>query len=686
MKDNSLEKKIRALMRIPVWFSVVIFIAWIVGHYIRPDLDGAYGMIFVVYTIVAVIFYLIAVRLLRRSMLRFGIGYGVLQRELLSHIELPYALVESDGRVLWINSSFSELTEKPHGYKKAISTIFPAITKEWLEKVSDDHNEIEIEFAERHFVAKVQRINMKEMLATYTLTMEDKADEEEINYAITLFEDTETLKYMQMMKDQKLVTGIVCIDNYEDTSNNLEEVKRAMLMARVDELISDYFAEKFGGIVRKLEKDRYFVVFQQQYLHEYEEDKYSILETVKKLNLGNMPITLSIGIGLDGESYKQKAEFAKSALDLALGRGGDQVVEKSPDGARYYGGLSQATANNTRVKSRVKAQALRELIRSHERVIVMGHKKPDTDSLGSAVGIYAAGKALGKQVQIVVGDTSSSLRPFVNSLRKDDYPPDLIITPNEAQEIITSRMLIVVVDTNRPSQGDCPYLLTRGGNVVVIDHHRQTEDVIEKPVMAYIEPHCSSACEMITEMLQYFPEKIKLLPEEADCLYSGVIVDTDNFLAKSGVRTFEAAAFLRRCGADSTRARKLLREDFNSYKARIETVRKAIIYNNSFAISSCDSANVESPHVLAAQAANELLNIDGVKASFVLSRYQDELRLSARSIDEVNVQKVCERFNGGGHFSVAGCQFDPEKYSFESVTELIENTLDDMIEKGEIEI
>jgi c-di-AMP phosphodiesterase-like protein len=397
-----------------------------------------------------------------------------------------------------------------------------------------------------------------------------------------------------------------------------------------------------------------------------------------------MAVTLSIGIGASGVSYNQNYEFSRMSIDLALGRGGDQVVVREGEEISYYGGKAKQVERNTRVKARVKAHALREIIESREHVVIMGHSISDVDALGAAIGIYCAARVLGKKAQIVLNTVTSSLRPFVECFTPaNGYPEDLFIKNEDALLITNRNTLVMVVDVNRPSYTECPELLKRGGAVCVFDHHRQSSEVIENPVLSYVEPYASSACEMVAEVLQYFSENIKLEPSEADCIYGGILMDTNNFMTKTGVRTFEAAAYLRRAGAEVTRVRKMLRDDMAAYKARAEAVRSAQVYKGAFAISVCPAEHVESPTIVGAQAANELLNIVGIKASFVLTEYQGKIYVSSRSIDEINVQLIMERLGGGGHLNVAGAQLTD--CSVEQAKKIIEDTLDEMLREGDIE-
>ena len=395
-----------------------------------------------------------------------------------------------------------------------------------------------------------------------------------------------------------------------------------------------------------------------------------------------MAITLSIGLVMDGDSYNKNYEYARIAIDLALGRGGDQAVVKKGEKLEYYGGKTKQVEKSTRVKARVKAHALREVMESKDKVVIMGHQITDVDSFGAAVGIYRAARVLNKRAYIVINEVTTSIRPMMEGfiVNPTEYEEDMFIPGERAEELVDNNTVLVVVDTNKPSFTECPRLLNMTKTIAVLDHHRQGAEVISNAILSYIEPYASSTCEMVAEILQYFEEGIKIKNLEADCIYAGIIIDTNNFMSKTGVRTFEAAAFLRRCGADVTRVRKLFRNDMGAYKARAEAVRHSQVYRDAFAIAVCPNENIESPTIVGAQAANELLNIIGIKASFVLTEYNNKIYLSARSIDEVNVQLIMERLGGGGHMNIAGAQLTG--YTMEQAIEYLKNTLDQMIEEG----
>ena len=368
-------------------------------------------------------------------------------------------------------------------------------------------------------------------------------------------------------------------------------------------------------------------------------------------------------------------------MELALGRGGDQVVLKSNDKITYYGGRSQGTEKSTRVKARVKTLAFKELLETKEKVIIMAHKDPDMDAFGSAIGVYRMVNSMNKEAHIVINEVSSAISPIYGNFTANSmYGDDMIINNEQAIEMINADTMLVVVDVNNPSLTECEELISYAKTVVVFDHHRQTKDVIANATLSYVEPFASSACEMIAEMLQYMDEKIKLRPSEADAMYAGILIDTDNFLTKTGVRTFEAAAYLRRSGADVMRVRKMFRSDIDTYRQKADGVRNAEMVLGMFAVSVFEpKEGPESPTVLTAKVANEMLNIAGVRASFVIAQLGENVKISARSIDDVNVQIIMERMGGGGHANIAAAQF--KNTTKEKVKKQLVNLLEEMTRK-----
>lgn len=616
------------------------------------------------------------------ELISFATEYGQIQRKLLRELDLPYALLDDAGKVIWTNIAFENVTHQSRGYSKSITALFPAITRDRLPDESGvDEAQYEITYEGCEYVAKFRKIPLKEMAENSDII--DAKDYNGYLIAVYLFDETALHIALQEVDDQSLAVGMIYLDNYDEALDSVEEVKRSLLTALIDRKINKYISA-LDGICKKLEKDKYLVILRKKAIAQLQESRFDLLEEVKTVSIGSgMAVTVSIGVGLDGLTYAQNYEFSRNAIDLALGRGGDQAVIKTPESITYYGGKSQQVEKNTRVKARVKAHALREIITAKDRVLVMGHRMPDADSFGATVGIYRVATALGRKCNIVLSESTPAIQPLVDLFRGNpEYEPDMIITGQEAIDMAGGGTVLVVVDVNKPSITDCPELLRVCKTVVVLDHHRAGTETIENATLSYVEPYASSACEMVSEVLQYTYDNIKIRPEEADSMYSGIMVDTNNFVTKTGVRTFEAAAFLRRSGANVTRVRKMFREDAQEYKARADAVSQAEIYRQYFAVSVCTAVDLPSPTIIGAQAANELLNIRGIKASFVMTDYQGKIYISARSLDEVNVQIVMERMGGGGHLNTAACQI--EGVGIAEAIGILKHTLDSMLDNGEI--
>ncbi len=681
MKNSiKLKGRLKKYLHTSIYLGVLLVLVNL-GIYVIDYRAGLILTCFVVFYFAIVISLLLYNKpVIMNELISFATQYGQIQRRLLRDLDLPHALLDEAGKLIWTNIAFEKAVHKEKGYRKSITSLFPMITKE---KLPGDVDEVEmsVSFGDNDYVAKMKKISLKEMALNSDI-IEDK-DYDGYLIALYLFDETALKIALQEVDDQSLAVGMIYIDNYEEALESVEEVRRSLLIALIDRKVNKYIAG-LDGICKKIEKDKFLIIMRKKAIAFLQESRFDLLEDVKTVNIGNeMAVTISVGVGLDGLTYAQNYEFARNAIDLALGRGGDQAVVKTPHNTVYYGGKSQQVEKSTRVKARVKAHALKEIISVKDKVLVMGHRNADIDSFGAAVGIARIAATLERKVHIVLSDAPSSLQPFVDMFRNNpDYDEDLIINSQQAVEMVGNNAVLVVVDVNKPSITDCPELLRLCKSIVVFDHHRQGTEVIENATLSYVEAYASSTCEMVSELLQYIGENIKIKTIEADCMYSGIMIDTNNFMTKTGVRTFEAAAFLRRNGADVTRVRKLFREEAAEYKAKADAVSQAEIYRNAYAISICTSDDIQSPTVVGAQAANELLNIKGVKASFILTEYQNLIYVSARSIDEVNVQLVMERLGGGGHMNTAGCQM--EDTSLAEGIGIIKQTLDTMLEEGEI--
>lgn len=663
----------------PLYMGAVLLLLTFAMFFVSIPAGSIMVVFMLVYIIVLCLMWFYFRPAILHNMVEFASNYSQVQKRLLYELSVPYGLLDDNGHVMWFNDAMMQLTGKGKDYKKNIATIFPEIVGNIL---PDDEitKDVRINYNNRDFRVELKRIEADLFTNSIPILEHSKTSG---FIALYMFDETDINKYIQKIKDERFVVCLIDIDNYEEALDSIDDIRRSLFVGLIDKRINKYFTSG-AAIVRKLEKDKYFAVFRYKYLEKLKADKFSILEEIKSVKIGNeMTITISIGIGTGANDYAKNYEIAKAAMDLALGRGGDQTVVKDGEKITYYGGKSQQMEKNTRVKVRVKAHALKQILDTNENIMIMGHTMSDVDSFGSAIGIYAIARKMNKKAHIVINDVTTTVRPFMDKfINNTDYEKDMFLTSAEALEQVTPSTVVIVVDVNRPKMTECPDLLAKSKTLIVFDHHRQTSDPITGAILSYVDPYASSACEMVSEMLQYIDEGVKLKSIEADALYSGIIIDTDSFNSKSGPRTFEAAAFLRRNGADVTRVRKMLRNDMAEYKAIAQAVSLAEIYRDSYAITIFDGRGLKSPTIGGAQTSNDLLNIVGIRASFVVTAYNDQVYISARSIDEVNVQLVMEKLGGGGHMSIAGAQL--KDCTADQAVQTIKNTLDNMIMEGEI--
>lgn len=678
--DMELNNGLKVYLRWPVIMGILLIVMNIVSYTFQVSCGIVVSIFVALYFLMTFLLYRHYKKYIVRDLILFGSGYAQIQRQLLQEMLVPYAVVDEADRILWMNGEFQRIVEQDGKKHRHLSSVFNDITVDKL-RFKGESAIFHSVFLERNYQVSVNRVTLNDIMDS--LIVGERKNNRVDMFAVYLFDETEELRYQREVEDERLVAGLIYLDNYEEALDSIEDVRRSLLLALIDRKINKYISS-YDGILKKIEKDKYFIVLKQCHLAEMQKNHFSLLEDVKTVNIGNqMAMTLSIGLGAQGNSYIRNYEYARTAIDMALGRGGDQVVLKAGENITYYGGKSHTLEKNTRVKARVKAHALRELIESREKVIIMGHWISDVDCIGAAIGIYRAAKTSGKKANIVVNNVSSSVKPLMERFYSNpDYEEDLFINNETALERMDANTLLVVVDTNRPSYTECPDLLKKAQNIVVLDHHRQTREVIENAVLSYVEPYASSTCEMVAEILQYYSEDLKIKSIDADAIYAGIVIDTNNFMNKTGVRTFEAAAFLRRNGADVTRVRKLFRDNMADYKAKAEAIRNAEVFEKYYAVSICPSDASDNPTVIGAQAANELLGIRGIKASFVLTEFNGQIYISARSIDEVNVQIIMERLGGGGHMSVAGAQL--KDMTVEEAVNRLKDTITEMESKKDI--
>ena len=668
-------------LRWPLILSVFVIIANLVLIAISPQ-AAVFMLVFtVLYVLAALWLYLYSRRGLFAGLVSFAQGFDGVQRQLLQDMRAPAALCDAQGGLIWTNQAFREMLHAERASAQNIQAIFPDITRDILSQEADGAAIVHSSFGKKRYSIEL----------IWTPLAEDANEaagayvEEAAHQVVALFisDETEIVKYQKLYQESRLCEGLIYLDNYDEALESVEEVRRSLLTALVDRKIGNYIGS-MNGVVKKLEADKYFFLMMEKDMRRVIEDRFSILEEVKTISIGNeLPLTLSIGAGVSGRDYKSGYELARTAIDLALGRGGDQAVLKEGSKISYFGGKSQAVEKNTRVKARVKAYAFRELLDSKDKLIVMGHKMGDVDSFGSSIGFWRIATAFGKKAYVVSGQADSSVAPMRQRFTESNgYPKDMFVSGAQALDLVDRNTILVVTDVNRPSYTEEPRLLNACDTIVVLDHHRKTSETIDNAVLSYVEPYASSASELVAEIIQYISDDLKITSQDADAMYAGMVIDTQNFTNQTGVRTFEAAAFLRRCGADIVRVRKMFRENFADYKAKADTIDKADIYHDSFAISVCDPTGTESPTVVGAQAANSLLEVRGIKAAVVLTPYNGTIYISARSIDEVNVQVLMEKLGGGGHKAVAGAQL--RDVSLENAKKMVIDAINQMAEEGEI--
>ena len=485
---------------------------------------------------------------------------------------------------------------------------------------------------------------------------------------------------IEVLDEYKTTIGLIVIDNYEEVLDTLEEFKHPLIIAIVDRKIKK-MAKDLGGIVKKFEKDKYILILSQRDLNKLKEEKFTILDGIREIDMGNsIPVTLSIGIGTNGENLDENMEYARACIDLALSRGGDQVVIKDGQNYQFFGGHSKEGTKNSRVRARVKAYALTELIEDASNVIIMGHRHTDLDCIGAGIGVYSIVSSLEKDCKIVLNEVTTSVSYLYDRVRLDEKYKDVFITSEEALKLVNRKTLLIIVDVYKQGLCECPDLIDKVKKIVVFDHHRKGADYIENAVLTYHEPYASSTCELITEMLMYINKNIPIKQVEADAILAGIIVDTKNFAFKTGIKTFESAAFLKKKGADTIRVKKLFKNSLDNYSVRSNVVKNMKVYRETMAISVLEE-KIENPLLVVAQACDELLNIDNINVSFVLCKIGNNISISARSFGEINVQMLMEKLGGGGHQSISATQI-PD-VTIEEAINMLKEVIDEYVKEEE---
>lgn len=568
-------------------------------------------------------------------------------RESMIYAPMPVAVVKKDGRVLWYNEKFDNAFGDKELFDVHIDEMF-------------DKKDVTKCFDSETFGFE-SKIGDKTYFVTGNGIRAEKKDTESSFVVMYMFDTTEKSELYEKYNNEHAIVAVACVDNYEDVLMNTPDTYRSLLMAELDKKVYGWFGE-FGAMIKKYERDKYLIVFRNEFLQQMKEKKFELIDDVKEIKCGNkFAPTLSIGIGVDFSSLTTSDEYANSALTLSLGRGGDQVIIKDSDNISYYGGKTREHEKTTKVKARVTALALKELFSEAKNIVVMGHQFPDMDSIGAAIGVCAFARSLGVKSNIIYDNSSPSINLMLERIKKAQEYDDVVVSKAEVKDFVTPDTLIVVVDTHRPVYTDYPELLESKNEVVLIDHHRRGAEFLPNVNLVYHEPYASSTCELVTEILQYAGGNFKLSSQEAEALFAGIMLDTKDFAMKTGVRTFEAAAYLKRCGVDIETIRKFFRNDFENFVQISKVVSEAEVVKGNIAIAECKKADgVDYDYrAIVPQAADKLLSISGIDASFVIMELPEETVISGRSTGEINVQLILEKIGGGGHLTMAGAQLEP---------------------------
>ena len=661
----------------PVILGVYLALAEVIIYVF--DSHAAYIVLpfLILYWIVALYLKAIKFNNLNPAIMKLAENISNKQRIYFSKIDLPHALLDMEGRIIWANDKFLDIS-KSATVGKNIKDTFPDLNKGIVSNLSNEKIDLLTNLGDNKYKVHLRMVDLNELGGDEVRRLYTGSEKVIMLY---LYDETEYYLLKQENDNNKQVTGFIYIDNFYEVAENMEDSKASMLIAMVDRKLTRYISYN-SGILKKLEKDKYFFVTTKKDIEDMMEDKFSILDQTKEIIGGdNIPLTLSIGVGYEGKSIESNHELARVAIDMALGRGGDQVVVRRGQETLYFGGKSASNTTNVRVRARVKATSFRETLDTKDKVLVMGHKNGDFDSFGACVGVYIMAKHLAKDVHIVVNSLTNAVedmrKKFVES---NAYAEDMFISGEEAISFADDDTLLIVVDHNTSKISDEIRLFDKGLDLVVFDHHRVSENSIHDAILSYIDAGASSTCELVSEIMTYFDDRLKIKSLEADTMLAGIMIDTMYFTFQTSAKTFDAAAFLRKRGADSDRVRKLLRVDFSFEKLKNDIVIKSENYRNGYAIAILDDVdyNIEES-VAKAEIANELINIKDVKASFVLSKDGDKYAISSRSIDDVNVQMLMEKLGGGGHRSSAGAVIEAE--SFEDAVEKVKAVIDEYVDE-----
>lgn len=587
------------------------------------------------------------------------------------NMPFPLVILDQDGIISWYNTRFLDMMDEEDILNEHIDDFIPGLK---VENILNNPvgNPLEIKYKNEYYGVYYNIVENKKSIST--------KDRVIVLYWVN---KTDFMDLAEKYEDEKMAVCIAYVDNYDEVKGTTPEANRPLVLAEIDKIISAY-GTMYNGIVRKYENDKYILIFEEKHLKQIESRKFDILDQIREIDKGNtISVTLSMGVGVNGKNPNENYEYARAAIDIALGRGGDQAVVKRNNNLSFYGGKTKAVEKRNKVRSRVISHALMQLIDQSDKVFVMGHRNADMDSFGASIGIIRAVKNRNKRVYLVLGGINPAIRNIYNRMKKEEPQyMDLIVSPEEALDIIDKNSLLIVVDNHKPSFMEVPELLDLTDKVVLIDHHRRGAEFVKDPILTYLEPYASSTCELVTEILYYMSDKMEMSKFEADALLAGITVDTKNFTFKTGVRTFEAASLLKRAGADTTSVRQLFRDDFDTFLCKADVIKNSKIVFDNIVIGRFER-EMEDSILIAAQTANDLLNIDGVEATFVLTLWEGRVHISGRSFGTISVQLILEKLGGGGHLNSAGTQIEGK--TLDQVEDMLIDAIEEYLREGEEE-
>ena len=668
-------KIIKGYLVFPAVAAAVLLLAIVPSFIWGNNTSGIISVaVFVIYVAAMAVFLLVNHNILAKNLVEFVRDYALMENRMIEEYPVPYAIADKDGRIILYNERFGRIYDAT---TEGVCDIFREVTPKDMD-FEGNSKELAVVYDNRHYRLHISKLSLDGAFTSGKIAELPRGYKYVL--AIYMIDETEIINMVHKMNDSQAVVCNIRVDDYEEMFEQVEDINKSMVGALIDKEVSSYFT-RLGGLVRKLDKNRYFIIFERKHLAGMQRNKFDLLDNIRAIDTNSdIPVTISVGIGV-GDTYMHCQDYAKSALELALGRGGDQVVVKEGERIYFYGGKVKSVAKNTRVKARVTALALRDIIRSKDHVVIMGHKTADTDCFGAAVGMFKACEALGKRAYIVLNELNNSVQPILEDfLAKTDYGEKVFVPVEKAAQYVNKDTALIIVDVNRPEIFECPELIRKTKTIVMIDHHLQSGDRVDNVSLAYIEPAASSASEMITELLQYISGDLKLSKLEAEALYAGILIDTDSFTKNTGVKTFEAAAILKKSGVDIGRIKGMFSDSLEDYRLKATAIETVEMFEPGFALAISPSEGAENPTVLAAQVANDLLNITAVRASFVLVKYNGKVSISARSKSDVNVQLIMERMGGGGHMNVSGAQLSG--CTVEEAAKKVKQTVRKMLEEG----